>query len=218
MVTDPLFTYYFLKLVKKIDRVKSQTAYSDLQFLFLMARKGWGEGALVEIGSSEGKSAIAMALGSKLSEREKVFCVDPHIEGTKDIFLKNLDMMALSDYVVPIFGFSEEARKSFDKKIRMIFIDGDHRYEAVKKDILLWKDLLIDGGVMAFHDYNWEGVARAVGELIRDTDEFMIEGTTGCTIFASKKITKNRKLFREVRIFNRTKDLVRPWKALEKQP
>lgn len=34
----------------------------------------------------------------------------------------------------------------------LIFIDGDHRYEFVKKDYLVYKDLVKKGGIIAFHD------------------------------------------------------------------
>ena len=47
-------------------------------------------------------------------------------------------------------------------EVDMVFIDGSHEYEAVKKDIELYAPkakTLICG-----HDYNWPGVARAVRE------------------------------------------------------
>lgn len=48
-----------------------------------------------------------------------------------------------------------------------IFIDGDHRYEYVKKDILLSQQLLKPMGTIAGHDYrdrSWPGVEKAVTE------------------------------------------------------
>ena len=33
-----------------------------------------------------------------------------------------------------------------------VFIDGDHRYEAVKKDFTMYLDLVRDGGIIALHD------------------------------------------------------------------
>jgi hypothetical protein len=60
--------------------------------------------------------------------------------------------------------------KSFD----LIYIDGDHSYDGVKKDIEIAKNKVADNGVLIFNDYlafsPWEGVVygvmRAVNELI----------------------------------------------------
>ena len=51
------------------------------------------------------------------------------------------------------------------RKFDFIFIDADHRYEQVKKDILGCRELLTDGGIISGHDYNWEGVKKAVDEI-----------------------------------------------------
>ncbi len=39
-----------------------------------------------------------------------------------------------------------------NKKIDLLFIDGDHSYEGVKSDFDLYKDLVKNGGIIAFHD------------------------------------------------------------------
>lgn len=36
--------------------------------------------------------------------------------------------------------------------IDFLFIDGDHRYEGVKSDFLMYKDLVKPGGLIGFHD------------------------------------------------------------------
>ena len=38
------------------------------------------------------------------------------------------------------------------RKIDLLFIDGDHRYEGVKQDFLSYKNLVRDGGIIVFHD------------------------------------------------------------------
>src|SRR5262249_29650597 len=48
----------------------------------------------------------------------------------------------------------------------MVFIDGDHRYEAVKRDILKWQPKLKSGGLLCGHDRNWPGVEQAIQELL----------------------------------------------------
>ncbi len=38
------------------------------------------------------------------------------------------------------------------RKIDFLFIDGDHRYEGVKRDYELYSPLVREGGIIAFHD------------------------------------------------------------------
>lgn len=38
------------------------------------------------------------------------------------------------------------------KKIDFLFIDGDHTYEGVKQDFEMYRDLVSDNGLIAFHD------------------------------------------------------------------
>lgn len=39
-----------------------------------------------------------------------------------------------------------------DKKLDLLFIDGDHSYEGVKKDFEMYNALVNDNGIIAFHD------------------------------------------------------------------
>lgn len=39
-----------------------------------------------------------------------------------------------------------------DRKVDILFIDGDHQYNGVKKDFELWSPLVRSGGVIVFHD------------------------------------------------------------------
>jgi len=213
-VLDIIRNFSYIKLYKRIDSLESATGYSDLHCLFILARDSRGEGAIVEIGAYKGKSSVVLALGSQAKSRGKVYSIDPHLEGTKDVFMQNLRNFGVADRVISIFATSEEARRGFNSGIRLLFIDGCHEYEFVKKDILLWKDLIIDGGVIVFHDINWKTVARAVDELVRPSREFIVEGTTGCSLIVSKGLSANKEILEEIRLFNRLKEVVRPWKIL----
>jgi cephalosporin hydroxylase len=43
-----------------------------------------------------------------------------------------------------------------------VFIDGDHSFEGVARDIQAWKKAVLPGGILAGHDYYLESVAEAV--------------------------------------------------------
>jgi hypothetical protein len=67
-----------------------------------------------------------------------------------------------SDSVAAAAGFE-------DGTVDLIFIDGDHSYDGVKRDILAWKKKVKRGGWLGGHDYahpDQGEVKRAVDELI----------------------------------------------------
>ena len=67
----------------------------------------------------------------------------------------------------PIQSLSAPAATLYeDKTLDFIFIDGDHQYEGIKKDLIAWRPKMKDGAIMAGDDYNpsW-GVIQAVDEF-----------------------------------------------------
>ncbi len=66
-----------------------------------------------------------------------------------------------------------------DHSLDLVFIDGMHRYNAVKQDILAWKDKVKPGGQLMGHDIvTWPGVKKAVREVFpnyrREGDVWMV--------------------------------------------
>ena len=58
----------------------------------------------------------------------------------------------------------------------LLFIDGDHAYESVKKDFEMYSHLIKNGGVIAFHDiYSCIGVNTFWNEIKRNYDYFEIK-------------------------------------------
>jgi len=61
----------------------------------------------------------------------------------------------------------EKVRELFSgRKIDLLFIDGDHSYEGVKKDFELYSPLVAAGGMIAFHDIV-DGAEVSVGGVPR---------------------------------------------------
>lgn len=68
-------------------------------------------------------------------------------------------------------GFSwEVADQIQDASADLVFIDADHSYESVKKDIMRYTPKLRAGGILCGHDIDYPGVNRAVNELIPHHD------------------------------------------------
>lgn len=177
----------------------------DIQAYTLMtlASEGPGCGAIVEIGSFMGKSTCCLGMGTKGARREKVHAID-HFTGSPEhqagakceipaivesgttyhIFLENIRRFDLEDYVVPIKASSEEAAVDWSGPIRLLFIDGDHSYEASRLDFALWSPHVVLGGLIAFHDIgHWDGVTQFYRDLLATTREFKeIVGIGGLNI------------------------------------
>jgi predicted O-methyltransferase YrrM len=81
-----------------------------------------------------------------------------------------------SGSVIQVLGPSQIVGKKWNVPYDLIFIDGDHRYEYVKKDIELWLPMAKPGAYILFHDYAKKrrkpkaGVKQAVDELLGDYD------------------------------------------------
>jgi len=54
-----------------------------------------------------------------------------------------------------------------DNSLDFVFIDAQHDYDSVKRDISLWQPKVKTGGILSGHDYNpkFPGVVKAVNEL-----------------------------------------------------
>ena len=87
------------------------------------------------------------------------------------LFRENIRRFGVQDWVCPIVSASHDAAQTFGReKIRLLFVDGLHTYEAVKADIDDWVPRVIPGGVIVFDDYfplgDHPGVKQAVDELV----------------------------------------------------
>lgn len=80
----------------------------------------------------------------------------------KKIFEDNMKRFGLK--IVLIHDSAENAAKSCDDKIfDLLFIDANHSYDSVKRDLENWEPKV--RGVIAGHDYaSHEGVSKAVDE------------------------------------------------------
>ena len=149
-----------------------------VELLYLKSSSLKGHGAIVEIGSWEGRSTTCLAHGllSNASYQDKkdlrrVFAIDPHL-GSKEhapcntfaAFQKNMAKQNLDQIVEPLVMTSEEASKNFSTPVELLWIDGSHEYKDVKKDFDLWFPKLVPGGWILFHDSKWPGVRQVLWE------------------------------------------------------
>ena len=131
--------------------------------LFTFLRELLDTALVVEVGTGYGRSAVLMSLTGK-----KVITIDNY----KDYQSPNSPEFLedeLKDFPITFLnGESVEIAETFaDEIIDFLFLDGDHEYESVKKDIEVWLPKVEKGGMVCFHDYNsWKGVTQAVDEVM----------------------------------------------------
>ena len=132
---------------------------------------------VVEIGSAHGASSTILAEAVKELQGHLI-CIDHFPENyysqalfgsyAKAAFLKN---------TAPYRDVMEHVEVNSHQAIRwlrggttidVLFVDGDHEYDGVKKDCEDYMPLIKSGGYMAFHDYNnvGFGVKKAVDEML----------------------------------------------------
>lgn len=156
--------------------------------LYLLARRAGALGHTVEIGSLMGRSTWYLARGLEdASSPYRVLAVDPHLEGTRAAFEANVARSGIAGRVEPRYEYSAEAAAAFEGPVGVLWIDGDHSYEGVRRDFELWFPKLAAGGWVAFHDTVTEfpGTTRLVREVLRRDDVERI-GLIASTVYARK--------------------------------
>ena len=127
---------------------------------------------IVEIGSWCGRSTFALCSGCP----GIVYAID-HFRGSlehgdraeKENVIKQFrDNTKHFDNLLTIVGDSVFAAKHLHFECDMLFIDGAHDYEAVVADLRAWRFRV--GRLVAGHDWNENGVAKAVQDTCEDWD------------------------------------------------
>jgi predicted O-methyltransferase YrrM len=132
---------------------------------------------IIEIGSYVGESTMIFA-----DRFKEVISVDPYINDydLNDAachhapFDKVYEQFIRNTLSVPnIKSIKETSQNAFfilkDQQWDMVYIDGLHTYEGVLYDIEHYKTIIKPGGFICGHDYGWDGVRRAIVELLDDT-------------------------------------------------
>lgn len=110
---------------------------------------------IVHIGVAHGASLLCSRAGN---EEARLVGIDTR-----------LDRLPLADGLDTVEMVEADSRTvDFEDEVDWLFVDGDHSEGSVWADILNWHHRIVEGGVMAFHDYGnhklrWcQGVKAAV--------------------------------------------------------
>ncbi len=124
---------------------------------------------VVEIGAWRGKmSAWLVEAAEQCNPRPRVVSIDPHLMDSWSQFNQTVQRFALDRRgLVVQRADSAEAGRDWQRPIGMLWIDGNHEYEPVLRDIDLFTPHVARGGWVVFDDATTgacPGVTRAIAE------------------------------------------------------
>jgi predicted O-methyltransferase YrrM len=119
---------------------------------------------MIEVGIDTGKTTFHLL---ETIPHLTIYAVDTDISKFYTASVKE----KYGDRLIPIQGYSFQVADQFaDNFADIIFIDADHSYASVKKDILKYTPKLKKGGLLTGHDIDYPGVNKAVNEVIKNFD------------------------------------------------
>jgi predicted O-methyltransferase YrrM len=159
--------------------------------LFERARAVPAGGAIVEIGSYRGRSAIVLARAA--GDGVAVVAVDPHagndrgpqqIRGSSDegaadnrAFRANLERAGVADAVRHVRRASQDALADVDGPLDLVYVDGAHRFAPARADVVRWGARVRPGGTLLVHDaFSSIGVTAALLSSLVFGREFAYAG------------------------------------------
>jgi predicted O-methyltransferase YrrM len=175
---------------------------------------------VVEIGSWVGKSAIIISTALRSKEATQFFCVDPFDASSDERAQPRLEMRASgfsqplwetfnanirrfgnAKIIIPKRGLSQEIVNDWHDEVDMLFIDGNHEFEAVKRDFSDWSPFIKEGGIILFHDtyfespnpnidFYYKGPGQTVKMFLKNSPDWE-EICFVQSLYCARKVAKN---------------------------
>ena len=165
-------------MTPNIDRAKKIEGFMTELELTWLAKEASNHKCIVEIGSYLGRSTVALAENTEgqvyafdnwKGIQESHLPVDTR-ENLYNVFMQNVNGLMESGKVIPWIIDHKDVGEFVISKLRitpdMVFIDGCHEYEKVKRDIEMALTYVSKDGIICGHDANWGGVNKSVRELL----------------------------------------------------
>lgn len=158
-----------------VQQIPGWCREEEARLLYRLAGRVSERGAIVEIGSYQGKSTLALIRGSK-PRGALVYAIDPYLEyverdrpeqvftgSTAADFLRNMVAHNAADRLRVIMMPGEDIAPVWPYgPVDMVYIDANHDIEYVSRHAWTWHPLLKPGGAMAFHDDDIKDVSHTI--------------------------------------------------------
>jgi len=130
--------------------------------------------AIVEIGSAEGTSALAMR--ESMPPDGRLWCVDPYVSripglSPRERVAHRVVRGSANGTVTWLKARGADAGRSWTgPRVELLFVDGDHSFEGVSADWVAWSPHLADDAAVVFDDAvgaaaGW-GPSRLLDEVV----------------------------------------------------
>lgn len=176
--TITIVDFKFKKSFKVIDKAFGFLSKSEAFALYTLAKNCVLDQNILEIGSLEGRSTLALASGAQ--NGVKVYAVDPHTceqkglertqRSTWEVFLNNTKNFSC---IIPIRKYSKDATNDVGKNISLQFIDGWHSENAVDADINNFLPYLAKEFTLVFDDWGDSGVQAGIKKNLNFIPPFL---------------------------------------------
>lgn len=176
-------------IMAAVAGIEGQLQPADAEKLYEMAYLT--AGPILEIGCLYGKSTAVMALAAQAAGHgHPLVSVDVSRHHCA-VARANVRRLAADADVRFVVGASARVVPLLAERFAFAFVDGNHRYRAVRADLLAVDGRLLPGGFVLLHDYYdlrnemppeepRYGVVRAAGEILPPRG-YEFRGRFGCT-------------------------------------
>jgi predicted O-methyltransferase YrrM len=177
---------------KNTNKIPTFTSKEELLKLHELAVSCPTKANVVEIGSYLGASTCYIAAGLN-GKNASLYCIDTWQnetmpDGIKDTFNSFLKNIAKSK--TKIFKIRQNSlnvkNRDLPLSVDFAFIDGDHSFASVKKDVGLIELLMSKDSILAFHDaVYFKGVSMMIGEVLKGGN-WRLEGQVNNLVWLRK--------------------------------
>jgi Methyltransferase domain len=199
LIREAILTRLGLRDPYHITTVRGMLLDVDKTILSKYAKTLNKGSTIVEIGSFLGLSAIIMGRSNR---RCRIICVDPcdlsgeeasaaiyrreGYEGARQYRRLRLNLILYGIRAQIIRATSRDAVNRLSSRCQLLFVDGDHSYEACSRDVGLYGKWLDVGGTLILHDatkLGWPGPIKVARQLLNDSGWKFLEEGGYCMVF-----------------------------------
>jgi hypothetical protein len=171
-------------ILKEVRNVEGWLTAAEADLLISLTQQALTDcphvNALVEVGSYCGKATTVLgSVVRAVRSTARVWAIDPHdgfvgahdhglervSKPTLQTLQQNIERARLSPFVEIVQARAQDV--PWSEPLCLLLIDGLHDYPSVLRDFTHFESYLVDGGLVAFHDYAdyFPGVPAFVDEL-----------------------------------------------------
>ena len=164
--------------LRDVASIKGWLTKDAAVLLYELARRVT-RGCIVEVGSYRGRSTVTLARGAAAGHGARVYAVEPHEPfvgvlggefGPEDraAFFRNMVRTNAYEQVRLLNTSSEVLSPGWKEPVALLWLDGDHAYEGVRRDFDSWEHHLLPECDVVLDDADDPqlGPHRLVAELV----------------------------------------------------